>query len=60
MAAPWTHLIRFVAEEDGHVHLGQVDVGAVEDIGVAALEGKQITAKLIRGSIYDGVVNRRP
>lgn len=55
MAPNWTRLIRFVAEEDGHVHLGQVDAG-IDDVGVAAVEGVPISAKLIQGSMYDGVV----
>lgn len=56
MAPPWTHLIRFLAEEDGHIHLGQVDAN-VPDVGIAAFEGTPISAKLIEGSLYDGVVS---
>ncbi|PON28862.1 fumarylacetoacetate hydrolase domain-containing protein 2A [Trichoderma gamsii] len=56
MAPSWTRLIRFVAEEDGHIHLGQVDEDIL-DVGLAAFEGVPISAKLIEGSLYDGVVS---
>lgn len=56
MAPNWTRLIRFVAEEDGHIHLGQVDADIV-DVGTAAFEGNPISAKLIEGSLYDGAVS---
>ncbi|KAH8121051.1 acylpyruvate hydrolase [Trichoderma asperellum] len=52
----WTHLIRFIAKEDGQVHLGQVDVDANPDVGLAAFEGKDLAAQVISGSVYDGVV----
>ncbi|QKX58384.1 uncharacterized protein TRUGW13939_05506 [Talaromyces rugulosus] len=55
--APWTHLIRFIAEEDGQIHLGQVDPEEFPDIGIAVFEGKRISAKLITGDIFDGVVS---
>jgi hypothetical protein len=56
MAPSWTHLIRFVAEETGQIHLGQIDVKAYPDLGIASVEGKKIVAKEITGSIFDGVV----
>lgn len=56
MAPSWTRLIRFVAEEDGHIHLGQVDAD-IPDVGIAAFKGIPISAKLIEGSLYDGVVS---
>lgn len=56
MAPTWTRLIRFVAEEDGHIHLGQVDADTL-DVGIAAFEGTPIFARLIEGSLYDGVVS---
>jgi len=49
-------LIRFVAEETGQVHLGQIDANVYPDLGLASVEGKNIVAKEISGSIYDGVV----
>lgn len=55
MAPAWTHLIRFVAVEDGHVHLGQLEDFSI-DAGIASFEGKKIRARVILGSIFDGVV----
>ncbi|KAH7024127.1 hypothetical protein EDB80DRAFT_558992 [Ilyonectria destructans] len=55
MAPAWTHLIRFVAVEDGHVHLGQLEDCSI-DAGIASFEGKKIRARVILGSIFDGVV----
>ena len=50
--------MRFVAEETGQVHLGQV-VG-VDDIGSAVFAGQgQIKVKLIEGDIYNGVVGTK-
>ncbi|KEF62548.1 uncharacterized protein A1O9_00521 [Exophiala aquamarina CBS 119918] len=46
-----THIIRFVAKEDGRIHLGQlVDTNC--DVGVDSVKGKQIKAYLINGSIF--------
>lgn len=59
MAPNWTHLIRFIAEEDGLVHLGQIDRIAVPDVGIAAFNNQPIHAKLISGSIYDGIVTEK-
>lgn len=56
MSPSWTHLIRFVAEETGQIHLGQIDAKEYPDLGLATVEGKKITAKEISGSIFDGVV----
>jgi len=56
MAPTWTHLIRFVAEETGQIHLGQIDAKQYPDLGIATFEGKTIKAKEITGSIFDGVV----
>jgi len=56
MSSNWTHLIRFIAVEDGLVHLGQVDAAKTTDIGLATLEKKEVKAKLVTGSIFDGVV----
>lgn len=54
--ANWTHLIRFIAEEDGQVHLGQINSQDHPDVGLSAFEGKRISAKLVTGSIFDGSV----
>lgn len=56
MAPSWTHLIRFVAEETGQIHLGQIDAKVYPDLGIASVEGKKIVAKEITGSIFDGMV----
>lgn len=56
MAPSWTHLIRFVAEETGQIHLGQIDANEYPDLGIASVEGKTIRAKEVTGSIFDGVV----
>lgn len=51
----WTHLIRFVATENGQVHLGQlVDIN--QDVGLDVFEGREIKAFLIVGSVFDGEV----
>jgi len=56
MSPSWTHLIRFVAEETGQIHLGQIDAKEYPDLGLATVEGKKVTAKEITGSVFDGVV----
>lgn len=50
-----THIIRFVAEEDTRIHIGQL-VDTSRDIGLDSLEGKKIQAYLINGTIFDGEV----
>ncbi|KAG6003805.1 hypothetical protein E4U21_001659 [Claviceps maximensis] len=57
MAPNWTRLIRFVAQEDGQIHLGEVDPAEHADIGLAVLEGKTISARVITGSVFDGIVS---
>jgi hypothetical protein len=59
MAPSWTHLIRFIAEEDGQTHLGQIDPSKYPDVGLSAFKGERISAKVINGTIYDGVVTDR-
>ena len=49
-------MIRFLAEEDNQIHLGQIDSFANADVGRDAYSGKRIEAKLIVGSIFDGKV----
>lgn len=51
----WTHLIRFIAEEDSLVHLGQL-VDTSRDIGKDSTNGVAIEAYVIQGTIYDGRV----
>lgn len=59
MPPNWTHLIRFVAKEDGQIHLGQIDPTSQPDVGLATYEKKELKAQLIEGSIYDGVVTEK-
>ncbi|KAK7206982.1 fumarylacetoacetate hydrolase [Myxozyma melibiosi] len=57
MPAPnWTHLIRFIAVEDNQIHLGQVDASTYPDVGLSTFKGEKIVAKLVTGTIFDGVV----
>lgn len=52
-----THIIRFVAVEDGRVHLGQL-TDTSQDVGLASVQGKRITAYEINGSIFNGEVTQ--
>ncbi|KAL2833547.1 hypothetical protein BJY01DRAFT_253436 [Aspergillus pseudoustus] len=59
MALPrWTHLVRFVAVEDNHIHLGQV-IDTSRDVGWDAFEGKEIAVYVIDGTIFDGRVTKQ-
>lgn len=58
MSPNWTRLIRFIAEEDGQTHLGEVD-SSHPDIGLAIFEGKTVSARAITGSVFDGIVSSR-
>jgi 2-keto-4-pentenoate hydratase/2-oxohepta-3-ene-1,7-dioic acid hydratase in catechol pathway len=52
----WTHLIRFIAEEDGQVYLGQL-VDTSRDVGLDSLSKETpIRAYEIQGTIYSGVI----
>ncbi|KAG5985964.1 hypothetical protein E4U54_005700 [Claviceps lovelessii] len=57
MPPNWSRLIRFVAREDGQIHLGEVDPAAHADVGLAVLEGRTVTARAITGSVFDGIVS---
>lgn len=57
MAPNWSRLIRFISEEDGQVHMGEVDGG--RDIGLALLNKETVTAKLVTGSVFDGIVTEK-
>ncbi|KAL4994848.1 hypothetical protein BDV10DRAFT_197182 [Aspergillus recurvatus] len=59
MAPTWTRLIRFIAEEDGQAHLGQVDPTRYPDIGLAVVSGERIAVRLVTGSVFDGTVIER-
>lgn len=51
----WTHLIRFIAVEDSQDHLGQL-VDTARDVGRDIIDGKQVAAYVIEGTIFDGRV----
>ncbi|KAL3442836.1 hypothetical protein BJX65DRAFT_298735 [Aspergillus insuetus] len=51
----WTHLIRFIAVEDGQIHLGQA-VDTTRDIGQDCFNGVPVEVFRIEGSIYAGEV----
>ena len=59
MTYRWTHLIRFIAREDGQIHLGQIDAKKFPDVGLATFEGQDVDAKVISGAVYDGAVTDR-
>ena len=59
MTRNWTHLVRFLAREDGQVHLGQIDAQQFPDVGLALERGESVGAKLITGGVFDGVVTDR-
>ncbi|EIT82828.1 hypothetical protein AO1008_10926 [Aspergillus oryzae 100-8] len=56
MGPNWAHLVRFIGEEDGQTHLGEVDPNKYPDVGIAILNGERVAVKLIKGSIFDGRV----
>lgn len=58
MSPSWTHLVRFLAVEDGQIHLGQVDAEKYPDVGLAVYNGDKVNVKLVTGSIFDGTVTK--
>lgn len=54
MPAP-THIIRFIANEDSREHIGQL-VDTSRDVGLDSVEGKEIKAYLINGTIFQGEI----
>ncbi|PGH14876.1 hypothetical protein AJ79_02738 [Helicocarpus griseus UAMH5409] len=54
MAPSWTHLIRFIAEEDGQIHYGNIDAKKYPDVGLSILNREKVGAQLIQGSAFDG------
>ena len=50
-----THIIRFIAQEDSRVHLGQ-PVDTTRDVGLDSFEKTEIKAYQINGTIFDGEV----
>lgn len=55
--ADWTHLIRFEAQEDGQIYLGQV-VDVSRDVGLDHLNNTPIKAYKVQGSVFDGKVDK--
>ena len=53
----WSHLIRFVAVEDGCAHLGQL-VDTTRDVGEDSVEGVKIQAFAVEGTVFDGQVTQ--
>jgi hypothetical protein len=51
----WTHLIRFIAAEDGQIHLGQL-TDTSRDVGLDAVDGVETKAYLINGDVFTGRV----
>jgi 2-keto-4-pentenoate hydratase/2-oxohepta-3-ene-1,7-dioic acid hydratase in catechol pathway len=56
MSPSWTRLIRFIAEEDGQVHLGEVDATQCPDVGLATFNKERVAVKVITGTVFDGTV----
>ena len=53
-----THIIRFIANEDSRIHIGQL-VDTSRDVGLDSVEGKEIKAYLINGTIFAGEVTQQ-
>jgi 2-keto-4-pentenoate hydratase/2-oxohepta-3-ene-1,7-dioic acid hydratase in catechol pathway len=52
----WTHLVRFIAEEDGQIHLGNVDATKYPDVGLSTFKGEKVAVNLVTGSAFSGTV----
>lgn len=55
----WTHLIRFIAEEDGQTHLGNIDAKKYPDVGLSMFNGDTVEAQLVTGSAFSGTVTSK-
>jgi hypothetical protein len=55
----WTHLIRFIAEEDNQIHLGNIDASKYPDIGLSMYNGDAVEAQLVTGSVFSGTVTNK-
>lgn len=51
--------MRFIAQEDGQIHLGQVDASVYKDVGLSIFEGETIKVKEVTGDIFSGNVSTR-
>jgi hypothetical protein len=52
----WTHLVRFIAEEDNQIHLGNVDATKYPDVGLSTFKGEKVAVNLVTGSAFHGTV----
>ncbi|KAK5101053.1 hypothetical protein LTS08_004659 [Lithohypha guttulata] len=52
-----THIIRFLAQEDNRIHLGQL-VDPTRNVGLDSYDGKEIKAYLINGSLHNPEVTK--
>jgi hypothetical protein len=59
MAPTWTHLARFIAEEDNQIHLGNVDASKYPDVGLSLFKGEKVAANLVTGSAFSGTVTEK-
>ncbi|TVY56438.1 Fumarylacetoacetate hydrolase domain-containing protein 2 [Lachnellula cervina] len=59
MAPAWTHLVRFIAEEDSQIHFGNVDASKYPDVGLSLFKGEKVAANLINGSAFSGTVTEK-
>ncbi|TVY24326.1 Fumarylacetoacetate hydrolase domain-containing protein 2-like protein [Lachnellula hyalina] len=57
--AAWTHLVRFIAEEDAQIHFGNVDASKYPDVGLSLFKGEKVAANLINGSAFSGTVTEK-
>jgi hypothetical protein len=55
----WTHLIRFIAEEDHQIHLGNVDASKYPDVGLSTFKGEKVAVNLVTGSAFSGTVTEK-
>jgi len=55
----WTHLVRFIAVEDGQVHLGNVDALKYPDVGLSTFKGEKVAVNLVTGSAFSGTVTEK-
>lgn len=59
MSQSWTHLIRFIAEEDNQIHLGNIDTAKYPDVGLSIYNGDAVEAQLVTGSVFSGTVTSK-
>lgn len=55
----WTHLVRFIAEEDHQIHLGNIDALKYPDIGLSTFKGEKVPVNLVTGSAFSGTVTEK-